>query len=81
MSFRAQEILANALQLPVQERAELAGRLLQSLDTQVDTDAVAGWDAEVLRRVNELDQGVVQPVPWDEARRTISGQGNGPHSV
>lgn len=65
--------LKEALKLPPEARAALAGSLLDSLDQEVDEDAEAAWHAEIDRRLRELDSGTVKPVPWFEARRRISG--------
>ncbi len=64
-------LLAEALQLPEEQRAALAGELIQSLDSQVDEDAEAAWSAEIRRRLERLDSGVGKTVPWSEARRRI----------
>ena len=64
-------LLAEALQLPPEERAALAGELIESLDTEVDDGAEAAWSAEIRRRVERLDAGVANTVPWGEARRRI----------
>ena len=55
MKRDAAEILKEALALPTEARAALAGSLLDSLDTDVDEDAEAAWATEVNRRVAELD--------------------------
>lgn len=68
------DLLKEALKLPPEARAALAGSLLDSLDQEVDEDAEAAWHAEIDRRLRELDSGTVKPVPWFEARRRISGQ-------
>ncbi|MGE3842913.1 MAG: addiction module protein [Vicinamibacterales bacterium] len=65
------QLLAEALRLPAEERAALAGELIQSLDSDVDEDAEAAWSAEIRRRVERLDAGVAKTVPWAEARRRI----------
>jgi len=67
-------ILHLALKLPPEARAALAGSLLESLDTVVDADAEAAWEAEIAKRVHELDSGSVQPVPWSEVRRRLSAR-------
>ena len=46
MKRDAAEILKDALALPTEARAALAGSLLDSLDTDVDEDAEAGRDPE-----------------------------------
>ncbi len=65
------QLLAEALQLPREERAALAGELIQSLDSEVDGDAEAAWSAEIRRRIERLDAGLAKTVPWAEARRRI----------
>jgi putative addiction module component (TIGR02574 family) len=68
------DLLKQALKLPPEARAALAGSLLDSLDQEVDDNAEAAWQAEIDRRVRELDSGTVKPIPWSEARRKISGR-------
>ena len=71
---KAADILEEALALPSGERAALAAPLLDSLDTNVDDDAEAGWAIEVNRRVAELDSGAVKTVPWAEVRRRLAAR-------
>ena len=71
MGSDAKKILEEALRLPQEARAALAGSLLDSLDEQVDEDAEAAWDAEMVRRLGELKSGSARAVPWSEARRQI----------
>ena len=72
MKRDAVEILKEALALPTEARAALAGSLLDSLDTEVDEDAEAAWATEVTRRVTELDSGAVKTIPWAEVRRRLA---------
>ena len=74
MKREAAEILKDALALPAEARAALAGSLLDSLDTEVDEDAEAAWAAEVNRRVAELDSGAVKTIPWAEVRRRLAAR-------
>lgn len=46
----AHELLERDLALPENERAELAGNLISSLETTVDPDVDAAWQAEIPRR-------------------------------
>ena len=55
-------------------RAAVAGSLLESLDDQVDEGAVAAWEAEIARRLNELDTGKVKLIPWATVRRRLMGR-------
>jgi len=68
MTGRAQELLERALALPEQERAELAGTLLDSLERITDADAESAWQKEVARRMAELDSGKARTTPWEEVR-------------
>jgi putative addiction module component (TIGR02574 family) len=71
------ELLKKALTLPAEARAALASSLLESLDDSVDRTAKEEWNAEIARRLQELDSGKVKPVPWEAARRQISAFLNG----
>lgn len=67
-SMEAHELLKKALALPEHERAELAGNLLESLDTTIDEDADAAWQEEITRRLEEIKSGRVKTVPWSKVR-------------
>ncbi len=69
MTHEAKALLEKALALPDDERAELAGNLIASLDTTVDADADAAWQAEVARRAQEVRSGAVGTVAWEEVQR------------
>jgi putative addiction module component (TIGR02574 family) len=71
MRTGAADLLESALRLPETERAELAAKLLSSLDSTHDLDARSAWLVEIERRVQELDSGAVTPVPWSELRARI----------
>jgi putative addiction module component (TIGR02574 family) len=66
------DVLKQALALPSEARAALAGALLESLDETIDSSAEAEWDREIARRIEELDSGRVKPVSWAEARKQIA---------
>ena len=67
----ARQLLEQALRLSDEERAALAGELIQSLDAEVDADAEAAWSAEIRRRLERVDTGTAKTIPWAEARRRI----------
>ncbi len=48
MSLTTERILEDVLALPEDQRAELAVRLLQSLDREGDPDAEEAWAAEMI---------------------------------
>lgn len=67
------QLLTEALRLSTEERAALAGELIQSLETEVDADAEAAWSAEIRARLDRVDAGTATTVSWAEARRRIHG--------
>jgi putative addiction module component (TIGR02574 family) len=67
------DILKEALRLPPEARAALAGSLLDSLDEPLDIDAESAWEAEIASRVREIDEGKITLIPWAEARAKIAG--------
>jgi len=73
MKRNVSKLLEEAMQLPSEARAALAASLLDSLDDSLDADVEAAWEAEIAKRVKELDLDRRKPVPWSEARRTIAG--------
>jgi putative addiction module component (TIGR02574 family) len=62
------ELLKQALNLPEKERAELAASLIDSLDPKVDEDVEAAWQAEIARRIEEIETGKARAIPWEEVR-------------
>src|SRR5207249_8248769 len=69
MTQEAHELLQKALALPENERAELAGNLISSLDATIDQDADAAWQQEVVRRLHEVQSGKVETVSWEEVQQ------------
>jgi len=66
-----EKILAEVLKLPAEARAALAGRLLDSLDADVDADSEEARAKEIERRLREIEGGGTNVIPWSEARRRI----------
>lgn len=67
--MKLNQIEAEALNLSEEERAELAQRLLLSLDTPSEEEIAEDWLIEAQRRARELDEGIVQPVSAEDVRR------------
>lgn len=65
-------LLQEALRLPAEARAALAGSLIDSLDEAIDPDAEQAWAVEIEKRSGDLASGRVRPIPWSEARRRIA---------
>ena len=68
MTNKAKQLLDQALSLSEDERAEIAGALIESVEPTADADVEAAWRREVARRVAELDSGVSKTVPWEQVR-------------
>ena len=71
MKSEISKILEEALKLPAEARAALAGSLIESLDETVDENVEGAWADEIARRVEELDAGKTKTIPWSKARRLI----------
>mgnify|MGYP001572252987 CR=1 FL=1 len=55
-----------ALHLPPKQRAELAHKLLLSLEDQNEDEIAEAWRVEVLRRAAEIDSGLADTVSAEE---------------
>lgn len=57
-----------ALHLPELQRAQLAHKLLLSLDPQSETDIAEDWRSEAQRRATDLDNGTATAIPAEVVR-------------
>lgn len=62
-------ILDAALTLSDEQRADLADRLLDSIQEGRMNTMHPAWREAIARRSAELDAGAVTPIPWEEVRR------------
>jgi putative addiction module component (TIGR02574 family) len=67
----AKKFLAAALELPERDRAEIAARLLESLDEAEQEGVDEAWAREIERRCAALDSGEAVTSDWDEFRARI----------
>jgi len=77
MSPRAQELLREALALPLKERADVAAQLLASLDEAAAVDPAeveAAWAEEIERRARRVIAGETTGIPWDDVRRRAEAE-------
>jgi len=65
------DVWKEAAELTEQDRATLAGLLIESLEGEPDADVEAAWAAEIERRVAELEAGTVTTVPWEQVRQRL----------
>jgi putative addiction module component (TIGR02574 family) len=68
MTRNAKTLLQDALTLAEQNRAEIAGALLESLEPSLEVDVESAWRQEVAARVAALDAGEVETTPWEAIR-------------
>lgn len=74
MTSRAQEILRDALLLPMDQRASVAAELLASLDEAPPSDPTeveAAWACEIERRARRVMSGDSAGEPWDDVRDRV----------
>ncbi|MFZ0732595.1 MAG: addiction module protein [Candidatus Sulfotelmatobacter sp.] len=72
MTEEASAILKKALSLPPEARAAIADSLLESLEASpTDEDVEAAWAEEIKRRIDDIDAGKVQLIPYEEVRRRL----------
>jgi putative addiction module component (TIGR02574 family) len=62
------QIEVEALHLPENERAELAQKLLLSLDSPSEDEMSDDWLLEASHRAKDLDKGLVQPISAEDVR-------------
>ena len=64
-------LLKEALTLPETERAELADRLLESLEGPINREIEAAWASEAEDRVEAYRRGEISARPGDEVLAEI----------
>lgn len=71
VSNSVEKLVHDALELSADERAELADRLVESLDPLTDEEIRRAWAAEALKRRDEVRAGLVQTVPEDAVAKRV----------
>jgi putative addiction module component (TIGR02574 family) len=69
MGEKLDEVITAALKLGIEERAQLAGRLLLSLDEPSESETETLWLEEAERRLREFREGRVHGIPAEEVFR------------
>lgn len=64
MSMTAKQIMDEAMKLSPEERADLADWLWVS--AMPHEEVAAAWDAEIARRIAEIDAGAAELVPEED---------------
>ena len=65
MADLIEDLAAKARALPPADRVRLAEDLLSTVQ-EVDEDTEAAWDAEIRRRIAEIDAGTAKLIPAEE---------------
>jgi putative addiction module component, TIGR02574 family len=63
-----EELYERASALAPEDRAELAGLLLESIEDQPDEGVEDAWAAEIERRMADYRAGRVKTIAWSEVR-------------
>ncbi len=71
MARELKDVLRDATDLTAADRAKLAGLLLDSLDGEPDPGAGEAWAVEIRRRIEEVDRGAVELVPWEDVHKRL----------
>ena len=66
-----EEIISAALSLPPDSRAMLAEQILDSLNGEDQKRIDALWADEIQRRIREVDEGKVIPIPGEEVMERL----------
>ena len=75
MARTVKDLYQQAAGLSPDDRAELAGLLLASLEDQFDSEAEEAWAREIERRMAEYKAGNVRTIPWAEVRAQLHRTG------
>ena len=68
MTRAVDELYEQASQLSVEDRAELAGKLLGSIEGLPDELVEEAWAEEIERRMKDYRAGRVNTISWSELR-------------
>lgn len=74
MATELTQLFREALELTDNDRATLAGLLIESLEGTPDPDVEEAWAKEAARRWREIESGEVKTIPWEEVKaKLLSG--------
>lgn len=76
MSQKSEALISDALQMPDEDRAMIAERLIASLDHEYEQDTELAWQKELQTRIDEIDNGNVTCVPWEQVRTRLRKNAN-----
>jgi putative addiction module component (TIGR02574 family) len=71
MATELKQLFQEALELTDNDRATLAGLLIESLEGPKDSDVESAWASETERRWTEIESGSVETIPWEEVKAKL----------
>jgi putative addiction module component (TIGR02574 family) len=71
MTTKSEFILNEALSMSPAERARIAHCLLHSLEEPSTENVDSEWIQLAQKRFEELENGTVKPVSWDEIKKRV----------
>lgn len=69
------KLFQDAFELPENDRATLAGLLIESIEPPPDPEVEEAWAVEAERRWREIESGAVQTIPWEEVKAKLFRRG------
>jgi hypothetical protein len=71
MNVVEQKVIKEVLHLPLQSRAFIAEKLLESLDIEKDFELSEEWYKEIVTRCQQIDNEEVVLLPAEEVLRNV----------
>jgi putative addiction module component (TIGR02574 family) len=65
-------ILEKAMNMPPQQRALIARRLIDSLEAKADKNIEAAWQQEIQKRMAAADRGEAEFISWEDVKYSLS---------
>jgi len=66
-----EELFIESSDLDDNNKAKLAGLLLESIEQPVDPDVEKLWYEEIENRLKSLDDGSAKLIPWEEVKSKV----------
>ena len=71
MDTDVEKLISRALKMPARDRAEIAEKLILSLNDKYDKDVEVAWQREVQKRISDIEGGRTKCIPWKEVRARL----------
>jgi len=74
MDNKLKTILKKALNMSHEQRAFIAGRLIDSLDEKADMNIEVAWQHEIQKRIASADKGEASFMSWEKVKKRLRGK-------